>query len=293
MSKRTVFTTITPLPPIVTREHVLTFLHDHVGMIDLNPLVTSRVKMERPPPQATPEEFHSTWYLVTDKVSYLPGISSSISYPACFHDLSNGIQTHIYAPLGLEIRGKWTLGGTLESEPVQPVEMGLGVPLKGLYVREDVDMRCNLLMTGFVKKTLKNAHAELVARLSVKAQITGAKAENERVASTYGSPQIGYQGSSVGSAAGTPTFAPQMGFASPPGSPPPPGYQHGYGQSYPSPGLPWPAQSSGFQGQMGQQRDSYGQQQGQQGQRQKFAMELSADDPRKQPMEMPADVPRR
>jgi hypothetical protein len=37
MSKRTVFTTITPLPAGITRETVLETLHDHIEMIDLNP----------------------------------------------------------------------------------------------------------------------------------------------------------------------------------------------------------------------------------------------------------------
>lgn len=191
-----------------------------------------------------------------------------------------------------------------------PVEMGLGVPLKGLYVREDVDMRCNMIMTGFVKKTLKAAHAELVARLSVKAQLEGVKTENARTASTYGSPMVGYPDSGhTASVSGTPTFAPQMqmGYGSPPGSPPPPSYQNQHafgappGQPYPSPGLPGPSHSPAFQGQMQQQQAGYplqmqqvGQQQGQQGQQgQKFAMELSADDPKLQPVEMPAEVPRR
>lgn len=219
MSKRTVFTTITPLPRGVTRHHVLSTLHNHVEMIDLNPLVIERHPI-KPPPKATPEEFHCIWYLVTDKVSYLPGglVSSKISYPACFHDLANGIQTHIYAPMGLEIRGKWTLGGNLPGEPAAPVEMGIGVPMQGLYVREDVDMKCNVLMTSFVKKTLKAAHAQLVARLSVKAQIEGVKLANDQsLAGVSGGSEStpAYAGSADGHSSvgmGSPAFSPHMGF---------------------------------------------------------------------------------
>ena len=69
-----------------------------------------------------------------------------------------------------DIQEKWTLNGSLPGEPVEPVELGTGAPLTGLYLREDVDMRCNVIMTSFVKKTLKKSHAGLVERLKAKAQ---------------------------------------------------------------------------------------------------------------------------
>lgn len=181
MSKRTVFTTVTALPANITRQTVLETLHTHLEMIDLNPLVEERHPI-KPPPEAAAEELQCQWYSLTDRVSYLPGgfMTGKVSYNACFHDLKNGLQTHCYAPMGLNIRGKWTLGGSLPGEPVAPVELGLGVPISGLYLREDVDMRCNIMMTSFVKKTLKRAHSHLVDRLLVKAQIEDA-AENNRL----------------------------------------------------------------------------------------------------------------
>jgi hypothetical protein len=137
----------------------------------------------KPPPEATAEEYHCQWYSLTDRVSYLPGglITGKVSYSACFHDLPNGLQTHCYAPMGLNIKGKWTLGGSLPGEPVEPVELGLGAPVSGLYLREDVDMKCNIMMTSFVKKTLKKAHSHLVDRLLVKAQIEDAADRNRRI----------------------------------------------------------------------------------------------------------------
>jgi hypothetical protein len=184
MSKRSVFTTITPLPAGITRLTVLDTLYTHVEMIDLNPLVEERHPI-KPPSKATAEEYHCQWYELTDKVSYLPGglASGKVTYQACFHDLANGLQTHVYAPLGLDIKNKWTLGGTLPGEPAQPVEIGQGIPMQGLYLREDVDMRCNMLMTNFVKKTLKKAHSTLVARLLVKAQLYEAASHNDRLSS--------------------------------------------------------------------------------------------------------------
>jgi hypothetical protein len=182
MSKRTVYTTVTPLPSGITRETVMETLHNHLEMIDLNPLVEERHPI-KPPSDATPEEFHCLWYSLTDRVSYLPGglVSGKVSYNACFHDLDRGLQTHCYAPMGLNIKGKWTLGGSLPGEPVAPVELGIGAPLSGLYLREDVDMKCNIMMTGFVKKTLKNAHARLVDRLVIKAQFEDNAIRNERL----------------------------------------------------------------------------------------------------------------
>jgi len=108
-------------------------------------------------------------------------MSGKVSYNCCFHDLENGLQTHCYAPLGLNIKGKWTLGGSLPGEPVAPVELGVGAPLQGLWLREDVDMKCNIMMTSFVKKTLKKAHSHLVERLLIKAQIVEAAEKNQRL----------------------------------------------------------------------------------------------------------------
>lgn len=119
----------------------------------------------------------------TDKVNYLPGglASSSVSYHACFHDLPDGLQTHVYAPLGLDIRAKWSVGGSLPGEPREPAELGIGAPREGLYIREDVRMKCNIMMMGFVKKTFKESHAKMVDRLVEKAHILESREANERL----------------------------------------------------------------------------------------------------------------
>lgn len=185
MSKRTIFTTISPLPPGVSREVVLDFLYSHVDMIDLNPLVVERHPIEAPP-DADPYERDCVWYSLTDRIDYLPGAhrtrsskmaSGNVSYTCAFHDLANGIQTHCRAPLGVDVRDKWTLHGTLPGEPPEPVEIGLGAPASGLYIREDVELRCNILMASFVKKNLKRSHATLVDRLVEKASQVSAERE--------------------------------------------------------------------------------------------------------------------
>lgn len=160
-------------------------------MIDLNPAHTERHRIN-PPPEATPEEYHCTWYQITDMISYLPGYKGKVSFKACFHDLANGLQNHVYAPMGLDIKEKWTLGGNMPGEPVMPAEIGIGAPISGLYLREDVEMKCNFLMTRFVRKTLKDALATLVARLVVKAQLQEAAETNKRLewASPPNSPPL-------------------------------------------------------------------------------------------------------
>ena len=156
-------------------------------MIGLNPLVISH-KTCKPPPQATPDEYHCQWYELTDRVSYFPGIKGSVTYKSCFHDLPKGIQTHVYAPAGLEIKGKWLIEGNEAHEKREVRELGLhGVPRDGLYLREDVDMRCNILMTSFVKKTLRKSHGVLVDRLLEKADLE----EDKRYRKSLLSPMMG------------------------------------------------------------------------------------------------------
>ncbi len=190
MSKRSVFTTITALPPNVTRDVVLDFFHNHEEMIDLNPLVKERHPIRAPADADADEAARCTWYSLTDAITYLPGglASGDVSYTCAFHDLPDGLQTHCRAPLGVDIRDRWSLNGSLPGEPAEPVELGLDAPAAGLYIREDVDLRCNVFMAGFVKKTLKKSHAALVAHLAAKAQRASAAAVRDSQSYYRGQP---------------------------------------------------------------------------------------------------------
>ncbi|TVY43490.1 hypothetical protein LSUB1_G000380 [Lachnellula subtilissima] len=212
MSKRTNFTTITPLPAGVSRETALETLHDHLEMIDLNPAHTERHPIASPA-EATPEEYHCVWYSITDQISYFPGYKGNISFKACFHDLGLGVQIHVYAPMGLDIKEKWSVGGNTPDEPIQPAEIGIGAPVSGLYLREDVEIRCNFMLTRFVRKQLKDALSTLVARLMVKAQLQEATETNRRL--TYTTNQSFTRQSQA-------SFSPPPSNASfsPPNSPP-------------------------------------------------------------------------
>jgi len=89
--------------------------------------------------------------------------------------------------MGLDIREKWTIGGTLPGEPPEAREIGLDVPRSGLYLREDCDMKCNLMLTSFVRKNLDNAHKVLVERILKKA---------ERIEDLRGTVRMGDTGTS-------------------------------------------------------------------------------------------------
>ena len=127
----------------------------------------------------------------TDKISYGGVASSDVSYTCVFNNLPNGLQTHCRAPMGVDIRDKWTVNGSLPGERPEMVEIGLGAPATGLYLREDVDLRCNVLMASFVKKTLKKSHATLVEKLAAKAQMVAAE-ERGRLRAGQADPRSSY-----------------------------------------------------------------------------------------------------
>lgn len=101
MPKRTLFTNITPLPPQVSREVAVAMLHNHDEMIELNPLVIEHHPIKTPRDAPADEFLDCAWQELTDKIHYLPGgmVKGKVSYKACFHDMPNGLQTHIYAPM--------------------------------------------------------------------------------------------------------------------------------------------------------------------------------------------------
>ncbi|KAK7958410.1 hypothetical protein PG988_013258 [Apiospora saccharicola] len=206
MSKRTTFTNVTPLPAGISRAAALSYLHDHEAMIDLNPLVVERHRLDAPPPHAPEDECAAgcSWWSMTDSITYLPGIKGELTYSAAFLDLRDGLQTHVYAPMGTDIRNRWTLGGTLPGEPPSPKSSASALPARACtsakYVdsfsvaaasvsvsvfplvlaprqQQDVELRCNFLMASFVRKTLSKAHTKVIENIAerAKAQMGGSE----------------------------------------------------------------------------------------------------------------------
>ncbi|KKY22774.1 hypothetical protein UCRPC4_g03100 [Phaeomoniella chlamydospora] len=145
-------------------------LHDHGKMIELSPLVI-KVEKVKPPRDAPADEFHCSWYEVTEKISYLPGVSGNVSFHVCFNDLTNGVQCHVHAPLGLDIQEKWTIAGNLPGEPREQRELGIDAPRDVLYIREDVNMNVSRIFSSFTKSKLTKSHSTLVDRLIRKGEI--------------------------------------------------------------------------------------------------------------------------
>ncbi|KAI3335925.1 hypothetical protein F4824DRAFT_462884 [Ustulina deusta] len=181
LRKKDVYTIITPIPGFIPRQLAIDILHSHGEVITLNPLVLSHKQIKAPRDAAT-DEYFSTWYEITERVQFVPGMgrfgSGKISFNACFHDLPWGLQTHVYAPLNIDMRNKYRIGGNQPGvERPEPPEIGLaelGVPKNGLYLREDIEIRCNIAMVATVKAQMKTASKEMVERIIKKAELLDA-----------------------------------------------------------------------------------------------------------------------
>lgn len=60
-------------------------------------------------------------------------------------------------------------------------ELGIKAPEEGLWLREDIDLKCGIGFTKFVKKKLKESHEVLVARLVEKAKIHSRHEYNRQI----------------------------------------------------------------------------------------------------------------
>lgn len=170
-------TTYTEIPSHIPRQLAIDLLHNHNEIIELNPLVIGHSAIKAPS-KAPADEYYSTWYDIQQRIQLIPGTgkvgASKISFHGVFHDLPNGLQTHIYAPGGIDLRHKYTINGNQPGEPPQIKELGSGAPTSGLYLKQEVEVRCNVMMISFVKKEQKSATAVLIARLVKKAELVDA-----------------------------------------------------------------------------------------------------------------------
>jgi hypothetical protein len=177
MGKKTHYTNITPLPSRIPRQLAIDMLHSHAEVIELNPLVLEHHPIKAPK-NAASDEYFAVWHEITERIQYIPGMgkmaSGKISFKGVFHDMPWGLQTHIYAPAGVDLRNKWQIKGNQPGEPREPRELGDKAPVDGLYLQEDIEIVCNMTLTPFVKKSLKAASAVLVARMIKKAELLDA-----------------------------------------------------------------------------------------------------------------------
>ncbi|KZZ96631.1 hypothetical protein AAL_03860 [Moelleriella libera RCEF 2490] len=181
LRKKEAFTDITPIPGFIPRQLALDILHSHSEVITLNPLVLDHKPIPAPR-NAASDEYYSTWYEITQRIQFVPGVgnvgSGKITFNGCFHDMPWGLQTHIHAPFNIDMRYKYRIAGNQPGlEPPEPREIGLeslGAPSDGLYLRVDFEFKCNFSMVGFVKSQAKAANKEMVQRIVKKAELLDA-----------------------------------------------------------------------------------------------------------------------
>jgi hypothetical protein len=177
MKRKTTYTSITPIPSFIPRQLAIDMLQSHGEIIELNPLVTGYQAIKAPR-NAPADEFYATWYEISQRIQYIPGIgklgSGAIKFNGCFHDMPWGLQTHTYAPAGVDLRNKWQICGNQPGEPPETRELGLEAPPEGLYLREDIEIKCNMTMISFVKKETQAASKKMVERLIKKAELLDA-----------------------------------------------------------------------------------------------------------------------
>ncbi|KAH7134179.1 hypothetical protein EDB81DRAFT_92890 [Dactylonectria macrodidyma] len=181
LRKKETMTIITPIPGFIPRQLAIDILHSHSEVITLNPLVLDHKPIPAPR-NAAADEYYSTWYEITERIQYVPGMgkmgSGKISFNGCFHDMPWGLQTHIYAPMNIDMRNRYRVQGNQPGiEAPEAPEIGLeelGAPKDGLYLREDIEIKCNITMISFVKAEMKKASKEMVGRMIKKAELLDA-----------------------------------------------------------------------------------------------------------------------
>ena len=180
----------------------------------MNPLVTG-VKPVEAPRTAAADEYFSNWYEITEIITWGFGLKKKISFKGCFHDQPWGMQSHVFAPMGTEMRNSYRIGGNQPGEPRESRELGVDTPLDGLYLREDININCAVPLTsGFVKKEMKDASKVMIDRMRRKAELL----DEGKLHAMWEDGKL-----KTAKPSGEPTFAdrPCPSPGSPPGSPPP------------------------------------------------------------------------
>ncbi|KAH7131057.1 hypothetical protein EDB81DRAFT_130238 [Dactylonectria macrodidyma] len=186
LRKHEALTVVTPIPGFIPRQFAINVLHSHGEVITINPHVVHHKPIQAP--ADTPvDECDSSWYEIVERKQLVAGkgkpgsgmitfngISRDVSFKGCFHNMPWGLQTHIRAPMSVDLRIKYSIDGNQSGiEPAQRLELGLeslGAPTDGLYLRQDIDVTCNIAMLKYVKTPLRAEGQTLVERMIKKAE---------------------------------------------------------------------------------------------------------------------------
>lgn len=97
--------TIISLPHSVTATNILTALHNHSLMMELNLLVKYYHLLDLTPSRESYDlPTSKSNFSITDRLSYLPCrlLQSEITYTAAYQNTETGLVTKVSAPLGAE-----------------------------------------------------------------------------------------------------------------------------------------------------------------------------------------------
>ncbi|KAF3361345.1 hypothetical protein VdG1_00954 [Verticillium dahliae VDG1] len=186
LRRHEVLTVVTPIPSFIPRQLAINILHSHSEVITLNPLVVEYRPISAPR-DAAADEYYSDWYEIVERRQIIPargkpgsgmitfnGYFRDITFNGCFHNMPWGLQTHIKAPMNVDLRSKYCIAGNQSGiEPPERRELGLeslGAPTDGIYLREDIEITCNIALLSYVKTRLKAASKEVVQRIIKKAE---------------------------------------------------------------------------------------------------------------------------
>ena len=61
------------------------------------------------------DEYFSTWYEINEIITWGFGLRKKIAFKGVFHDQPYGLQSHVYAPFGVDLRNKYSIGGNQPS----------------------------------------------------------------------------------------------------------------------------------------------------------------------------------
>ncbi|KAH7123207.1 hypothetical protein B0J13DRAFT_531340 [Dactylonectria estremocensis] len=182
-------TVVTPIPDFIPRQFAVNVLHSHGEVITLNPHVVEHTPIKAP--ADTPvDECDSNWYEIIERKKIIAGrgqpgsgmitfngISRDVSSKGCFHNMPWGLQTHIKGPMSVDLRIRYSVDGNQPGiEPARRLELGLeslGAPTDGLYLRQDIEVTCNIAMLKYIKAPLKTEGGILVVRMIKKAEQAG------------------------------------------------------------------------------------------------------------------------
>ncbi|KAF2724772.1 hypothetical protein K431DRAFT_281723 [Polychaeton citri CBS 116435] len=165
-----------PIPPNIKPQAVTDFLHDHVGLINLSPIVTRHQRKEA----SSPEEGEA--YDVWENIDLLPlGLwKHEIHFSVSFADTPDGVVSFIDAPLGLQSKATYMVrrsnpdGPADVSAPQSPQAAERGPDREAMWdggwvleerVESSVSVFFKLMVEGQLVPTRKTMHQRLLKKV--------------------------------------------------------------------------------------------------------------------------------